>query len=119
MRVRDLRETAGAYAARFGALEPALFRNAFHRKLQALASSAFARALWVDGDAFVLRDPRPALARTAPVVVWRDMSAVDARNPVWALLGAPPARAFGGESGLVLVDKVTRAPRARCSSRRT
>lgn len=105
VRVRDLRETAGAYAARFGALEPALFRNAFHRKLQALASSAFARALWVDGDAFVLRDPRPALARPAPVVVWRDMSAVDARNPVWALLGAPPARAFGGESGLVLVDK--------------
>ena len=105
VRVRDLHETAGAYAARFGALEPALFPNAFHRKLQALASSAFARALWVDGDAFVLRDPRPALPHTAPVVVWRDMSAVDARNPVWALLGAPPAQAFGGESGLVLVDR--------------
>ena len=105
LRLRYFDETAAAYTARFGALEPALFRNAFHLKLQALASSAFARVLWVDGDAFVLRDPRAVLPADAAVVLWRDISAVDPRNPVWALLNATPARAFGGESGLVLVDK--------------
>ena len=105
LRVRAFAETDAAYAARFGALEPALFRNVFHRKVQTLASSAFARVLWVDSDAFVLRDPRTALPADAGLVLWRDMSVIDTRNPVWALLHTAPVAGYGGESGAVLVDK--------------
>ena len=108
VRVRFFDETDAAYAEYFGPLRP-LYRCFFHRKLQALVSSAFERVFWVDRDVLLLRDPRVVLADAAVqrtgTMLWRDMSGILRDNAIWRVMGRAPVVGEGGESGVVYIDK--------------
>ena len=108
VRVRYFDETDAAYGAYFGRLRP-LYRCFFHRKLQALVSSAFQHVFWLDSDVLLLRDPRVVLAaadvRRTGTMLWRDMSGILRDNRIWRVMGRAPLVGQGGESGVVYIDK--------------
>lgn len=108
VRVRYFDETDAAYTAYFGPLRR-LYRCFFHRKLQALVSSAFQHVFWLDSDVLLLRDPRVVLADAAVqrtgTMLWRDMSGILRENRIWSVMGRAPVVGQGGETGVVYIDK--------------
>lgn len=93
----------------FGQVDEFRRKYYFYLKLQAMVCSKFQRVLLVDGDAFLLQDPRfivdSKMAQQTGALFWHDIYAVHSENPIWKLMGVKPRQGLAQESGAVFINK--------------
>jgi len=89
--------------------------NAYHPqdgwqlKTHALIHTNFERVLMLDADQVPIRDPAEIFSwpqfLAEGAVFWPDVINLDKENPIWPLIGLPPANMVSWESGQLCIDK--------------
>ena len=76
-------------------------------KLMAIVASEFEKVLWVDADAFILRNVSYIASQTLTgTLFWRDTHRTRPDNPIWSLLNvSEPDEGLALESGILYIDK--------------
>lgn len=96
-------------AISFGGHNAGSFYLCVDYKVWALLFTSFQEALFIDEDAFFIRNPdvvfKSKEASQYGAIFWHDISKIDPDVPIWGMLKTKPHRGYSQESGVVYIDK--------------
>ena len=97
------------YDEEFGSMERFRKGHYFYLKVMAMMCTKFQNVIFVDDDAFLLRDPLFLLNtrqfQETGALFWHDMYGIHPENLIWQILELEKRTGLAGESGMVVLNK--------------